>query len=64
MSRYFISKVERLRNSIPNNNIDPLTILKETMSQKTSSFSFRPVKPDEVLEIIKQLKNSKYTGSS
>jgi hypothetical protein len=62
MNVYFISKVERLRESIPNSNFDPLKLLRESMSQRRCNLSFRSVHPDEVLKIIKNLKNSKSSG--
>ena len=62
MNRFFINKVERLRQSIPGSNIDPLSMLRETMSQRSCSFGFKAVHPDEVLKIIRNLKNSKATG--
>ena len=62
MNQFFINKVERLRQGIPNNNTDPLQVLRESMSQRACSLAFRPVHPDEVLEIIMNLKNSKASG--
>ena len=34
MNRFFINKVERLRQNIPNSNIDPLQVLRESMEAK------------------------------
>ena len=62
MNRFFITKVEKLRQNIPNNNIDPLHVLRETMRERSCTLKFRPVHPDEVLEIIMNLKNSKSSG--
>ena len=62
MNRYFISKVDRLRQMIPRSNSDPLKVLKETMSDRSCNFHLQPVHPDKILEIIKSLKNSKSTG--
>ena len=62
MNMFFINKVERLRQGIPNSNTDPLHVLRESMSERTCSLKFRPIHPDEVLEIIKNLKNSKSSG--
>lgn len=62
MNRFFINKVDRLMQSIPDSNLDPLQLLRESMSQRSCSFNLWPVHPDEVLEIIKQLKNSKSSG--
>ena len=52
MNMFFINKVERLRQGIPNSNTDPLHVLRESMSERTCSLKFRPIHPDEVLEII------------
>ena len=62
MNRYFISKVNRLRQGIPDNNSDPLELLRQTMSRRTCSLHLRPVHPDEILKIITNLQNSKSTG--
>ena len=62
MNRYFISKVDRLRQGIPRNNSDPLKVLRKTMADRSCSFHFKPVHPDNILEIIKGLRNSKATG--
>ena len=62
MNRYFISKVNRLRQGIPRSNSDPLKVLRETMTDRSCNFQFKPVHPDNILEIIKGLKNSKSTG--
>ena len=62
MNNFFINKVNRLRQTIPDSNMDPLHVLKESMNDRSCSFSFRPVHPDEIHDIIKNLKNSKSTG--
>ena len=62
MNGFFMNKVERLKQGIPDSHSDPLALLKETMSQRSVSFSLQAVHPDEVLKIIQQLKNSKSTG--
>ena len=62
MNRFFISKVNQLRQSIPNSDSDPLKILRETMSSRSCSFSLEHVHPDEMMNIIKNLKSSKSSG--
>ena len=62
MNKYFINKVRLLREAIPVNNSDPLKTLKETIHDRTCTFSLKPVKPEQVLDIVKGLKNSKSTG--
>ena len=63
MNTFFINKVTMLRNQIPVNNSDPLAKLRESMESRTCSMKFRPVKPSDVHDIIKGLKNSKSTGT-
>ena len=62
MNTFFIYKVNQLRQGIPDNNSDPLKILRETMSTRSCSFTMKPVHPDDILKIIINLKNSKSTG--
>ena len=62
MNTFFINKVVLLRNQIPDSITDPLGKLKETMETRMCSMKFRSVKPKEVYDIIKNLKNSKSTG--
>ena len=62
MNRFFINKVNRLRQGIPVNNSDPLKILRETMRNRSCNFTLSPVHPDEILKIIQNLKNSKSSG--
>ena len=62
MNIFFMDKVSRLRNSILESNTDPLAKLRESMEHRNCTMNFRPVSPDEVLKIIKGLKNSKSTG--
>ena len=62
MNNFFLDKVKLLRGEIPDNNTDPLAKLRESMERRDCSMKFRPVKPEEVLKIIRGLKNSKSTG--
>ena len=62
MNRYFISKVNRLRQGIARSDSDPLKVLRETMSDRACHLDLKPVHPDDVLDIIRNLKNSKSTG--
>ena len=62
MNRFFINKVNRLRQGIPVNNSDPLKILRETMRNRSCNFTLSPVHPDEIFKIIQNLKNSKSSG--
>ena len=62
MNTFFVNKVTMLRNSIQASDADPLARLRESMEHRECIMKFRPVKPDEVLKIIRGLKNSKSTG--
>ena len=62
MNRFFITKVNKLRQGIAASNADPLEMLRQTMSRRTCSFNLRPAHPDEILKKITNLKNSKSTG--
>ena len=63
MNSFFIDKVTRLRNGIPESNTDPSAKLKESMSDRQCSFALKTVDPEEVLKVLKSLKNSKSTGT-
>ena len=63
MNSFFISKVELLRNRIPQTNLDPVQKLSEAMQSRQCVFNFRPVTPTEVRKIITELKNTKSTGT-
>jgi hypothetical protein len=62
MNSFFIDKVAMLRDRIPQVNSDPLAKLRESMRNRKCTMKFRSVTPDEVLNIVKGLKNSKSTG--
>lgn len=56
MNRFFLDKIQRLRNNIPLPTSDPLKKLKEAMQGRECSFKIKPVQEDDVLNIIKGLK--------
>ena len=62
MNDFFIHKVQRLLQKLPGPTTDPLENLTRLMETRTCSFSFQPVHPDEVLEIVMRMRNSKSTG--
>ena len=62
MNEFFVKKINTLRNKIPLPTEDPLRFLKQMMSNRTSTFRLDIAHPDEVLAILKSLKNSKATG--
>ena len=63
MNNFFINKVRLLRGKIPVAGEDPLHKLRESMKNRSCSFSIRPVSPSEVEKVIRNLKNSKSTGT-
>ena len=62
MNSFFIDKVQGLKSNLPPQKNDPLETLSRIMSSRTCTFHLQSVHPDEVLEIVKDLKNSKSTG--
>ena len=62
MNKFFVNKVEGLKRGIPASALDPLKTLREVMRDRQCQFTLQPVTPEQVLEIIKSLKNSKSTG--
>ena len=62
MNAFFMDKVSSLRNDIPASQSDPLAKLKESMKDRQCNLTLRAVHPEEVLKVIKSLKNSKSTG--
>ena len=62
MNNFFINKVRLLREKIPEARQDPLHKLRESMKNRSCSFSIQPVSPSEVEKIIRNLRNSKSTG--
>ena len=62
MNKFFINKIKDLRQRIPVVNCDPLQYLKEAMRGKTCKFTIRQLTLEEVLKMIKGLKNSTATG--
>ena len=63
MNNFFINKVRLLRQKIPIAQTDPMAKLRETLNDRTCKMAFQSVKPEEVLKIIRGLKNSKSTGT-
>ena len=63
MNSFFIEKVSRLRQNIPGTDDDPLAKLKESLKDRQCSLTLKAVKPDDVLKVIRSLKNSKSTGT-
>jgi hypothetical protein len=62
MNRFFITKIKELRQNIPVVNFDPLKYLKEAMRDRKCKFSLKQLTIEDVLKLIKGLKNSSATG--
>ena len=62
LNNYFIKKVNKLRESIPVAEVDPLSSLRETMLNRQCSFNIKPVTKQEVLKIIASLNKRSSTG--
>ena len=62
MNSFFLDKIARLRSNIPLTRGDPVSKLREAMLGKNCSFQFQEVKTEDVLNTIKNLKNSNSTG--
>ena len=62
MNRFFINKIKQLRQRIPLANSDPLKYLREAMSDRTCKFRMKTLTLEDVIKLIKGLKNSSATG--
>ena len=62
MNNFFINKVKSLRQKLSPSSGDPLILVKKLMRKRTCSLKFKPVHPDQVLEIISNLKSSSSCG--
>ena len=61
-NEFFINKVEQIRENLPAPVSDPLARLKSLMTGRICSFQLAAVHPDEVDQIISNLKNSSSFG--
>ena len=59
---YYIDKVKTIRESMQNQDRDPLAVLKRTLQGNEASFTSQAVTPEQVDKIIRDLKNSKASG--
>ena len=62
MNSFFVGKVNGLRANLPPSRGDPLEPLRSVMSNRTCQFRLKSVHPEDVLKIVKELKNTKSTG--
>ena len=61
-NKYFVEKINLLRNGLPPPVIDPLQTLKALMQGRNCSFSLSCVHPSEVDQVISSLSNSASFG--
>ena len=52
MNNFFTEKVKKLRQNIPTNHGDPLSLVKKLMENRSCELSLNPIYPEEVIEII------------
>ena len=62
MNSHFINKGVKIRDELPHSSGDPLKLARKQMENKICKFNLQPVHPDNVLEIISSLKNTKSCG--
>ena len=62
MNRYYITKVTDIRAALPPPSTDPLGPLKRMMSGCPTEFQLKPVHPDTVDKIMRNMKNSRSCG--
>ena len=62
MNEFFIQKVENIRRNLPNPLGNPLDSVRNLMWNRTCTFDFGPVHPDEVSKLIDNLKATKSCG--
>ena len=62
-NQYYVNKVRQIRQELPHTRTDPLATLKERMQGRAATtFAFSPVDPDQIEQIISNLRNSKASG--
>ena len=57
MNKFFLEKVRRLREGIPATNTDPLAWMKESMVNRSCSFSFNPVTVQQMRKTVDGLRS-------
>ena len=62
MNEFFIEKVAILRDKIPVCEGNPVSLVEEIMKNKSCTFKFRCVHPDETLKFITNLKSTEACG--
>ena len=64
MNKFFLDKVKKLCDGIPETQTDPLAKMRESMASRTCSFSFKPVTVQQMVKIVAGLRCSKATGAT
>ena len=62
MNLFFVNKVQKLRQKLPHNPGDPISLVQKLMQNRSCSFELRPVHPEEVYKILSKLKSSSSCG--
>ena len=62
MNDFFLEKIKRLRNSIPEPTADPLLRMRQAMTGRQCRFELNPVNESQVLKLMRGMKNSSATG--
>ena len=62
MNKYFIQKVQNLKENLAQTNHDPLSKLRRLMYDRKCKFNLKPVHPDLIDKMIRKLKNSGSVG--
>ena len=62
MNEFFITKVKNLRKGLPECNVNPLSLVRKLMRDRSCCFKFKPVHPDEISKIISNLKATQSCG--
>ena len=62
MNKFFIKKIKDLRAKIPVVDLDPLQYFKSAMRNRSCTFTIKELSLEEVIRLIKGLRNSSATG--
>ena len=62
MNNFFITKIENLIENLEPRESDPLSNLRQLMSNRSCIFKLKPIHPDQVEKLINNLKNSGSVG--
>ena len=62
MNNFFITKIENLIENLEPTESDPLSNLRQLMSNRSCIFKLKPIHPDLVKKLISNLKNSGSVG--